>query len=220
MNDQKDEGPKLRVPKSQNINWEMSPVGAEAREALLGQKGHVLWFTGLSGSGKSTLTKGLDARLVAGGRLSYVLDGDNVRHGLNRDLGFDPEDRHENLRRIAEVGSLFAGLGAITMTAFISPYREDRQRAKKIVGEDRFVEIFVDTPLEECERRDKKGLYAKARAGEIKNFTGLDAPYEAPLKPDFTINTEGQDIEASLDAILEFLINRGIVPSLNTGRTL
>lgn len=176
-----------------NLTKHNFTVTRERREEVSKTKGKVLWFTGLSGSGKSTLANAFDDHLNRNGRSTYLLDGDNIRMGLNKDLGFSPEDRKENIRRIAEVAKLFADSGKVVLTAFISPYEEDRQMAKDIIGED-YVEIFVDVPLETCEERDPKGLYKKARAGEIKGFTGIDAPYIAPtspnlhLKNDFTID--------------------------------
>tara|TARA_S200002703_G_C3797460_1_gene246264 strand:- start:1861 stop:2460 length:600 start_codon:yes stop_codon:yes gene_type:complete len=176
-----------------NLTKHNFTVTRERREEVSKTKGKVLWFTGLSGSGKSTLANAFDDFLNKNHRSTYLLDGDNIRMGLNKDLGFSPEDRKENIRRIAEVAKLFADSGKVVLTAFISPYEEDRQMAKDIIGED-YVEIFVDVPLETCEERDPKGLYKKARAGEIKGFTGIDAPYEAPkspnlhLKGDFTVD--------------------------------
>lgn len=193
-----------------HIYRQTSDVSPEMREALLGQKGAVLWLTGLSGSGKSTLARAVEKTLVEKGHLAYVLDGDNIRHGLNRDLGFSPEERAENIRRVGEVAKLFADAGVIVITAFISPYRADRAAARKIQGE-RFLEIFVDAPLEVCESRDPKGLYRKARAGEITDFTGLDAPYEPPEEPDLTIDTTKQSVEAAVEAILKELARRGIL---------
>ncbi|MGF1533231.1 MAG: adenylyl-sulfate kinase [Bernardetiaceae bacterium] len=176
-----------------------------AREDLLAQRGCVLWFTGLSGSGKSTLAQQLEHQLHREGRLTQLLDGDNIRSGLNADLGFDPQSRHENIRRIAEVARLFVQTGVITLVSFISPMIEDRTLARAIIGAADFKEIFVDTPLSVCESRDVKGLYAKARAGEIRQFTGIDAPYEAPPKPDIHIFTENQTIEESLTALRQQL---------------
>ena len=178
---------------NKNLTKHNFTVTRERREEVSNTKGKVLWFTGLSGSGKSTLANAFDDYLNKNCRSTYLLDGDNIRMGLNKDLGFSPEDRKENIRRIAEVAKLFADSGKVVLTAFISPYEEDRQMAKDIIGED-YVEIFVDVPLETCEERDTKGLYKKARAGEIKGFTGIDAPYESPkspnlhLKGDFTID--------------------------------
>lgn len=165
----------------------------------------VLWFTGLSGSGKSTIASKLEERLFKQGVQTYALDGDNIRSGLNRGLGFSREDRFENNRRISEVAKLFMDAGMLTITAFISPLKEDRDQAKNIIGRENFLEIFVNTPLEICEERDVKGFYAKARAGEIKNFTGISAPYEAPEAPDFEIKTEEESVEESVERLLKFL---------------
>jgi len=172
------------------------------------QKGHpafLIWFTGLSGSGKSTLANLVEVALCEKGIHTYVLDGDNIRNGINKDLSFSPEDRTENIRRIAEVGNLCVDAGLVTLAAFVSPYREDRENIKAIVGTEQFIEIYVNTSLEECERRDVKGLYKKARAGEIQNMTGISAPYEAPLHPDLEIVTDQQTIEASVKTIMDFL---------------
>ena len=206
-------------PKADNIRWHGSTVNAAQRGALLRQRGCVLWFTGLSGSGKSTLACALEAALIADGHLAYVLDGDNIRHGLNRDLGFSPEDRHENIRRIGDVAALFADAGVIAITAFISPYREDRAQARAIV-EGRlhapFFEIFVDTPVEVCEQRDPKGLYRKARAGEIQAFTGISAPYEAPQHPDLALPTTTLGPDACVARLKAFLAERKICLAVDT----
>lgn len=165
----------------------------------------VIWFTGLSGSGKSTVANLVEQALFEKGVHTYSLDGDNVRSGLNKGLTFSKEDRRENLRRIAELGKLFADSGTVVIASFISPLKADRDYLKSIIGEEDFVEVFVNTSLEECERRDVKGLYAKARAGEIKNFTGIDAPYEAPEQPDIEIETEKEELEASVAKVLNYL---------------
>ena len=170
-------------------------------------KGFTLWFTGLSGSGKSTIANRVEQELFKKGLKTYTLDGDNIRTGINRGLGFSEEDRHENLRRIAEVAKLFVDAGIITIGAFVSPLEKDRELIKSIIGENDFIEIFVDTSLEECERRDVKGLYKKARAGEIKNFTGIDAPYEAPKHPDILIETEKESIEEAVQKVINFVEN-------------
>lgn len=183
-----------QIPKASNIVNHASLVSAELRQRKLGQSGCVLWFTGYSGSGKSTLATALEKALIDDHHFAYVLDGDNVRHGLNRDLGFAAEDRTENIRRIGEVANLFADAGVITLTAFISPYRADRQLAREVIGSDRFREVYLTTPLEVCEERDPKGLYKKARAGEIGEFTGISAPYEPPLNPDVIIDTSANDL--------------------------
>src|SRR6202045_1304525 len=176
-----------------NITRHEGHVNREERSSLLKQKGCTIWFTGLSGSGKSTIAYTLEHALVQRGHLAYVLDGDNIRHGLNKNLGFSAADREENIRRIGEVAKLFADCGVIGMTSFISPYRKDRDtvRALHVAASLPFVEIHVNTPIETCEKRDPKGLYKKARAGELKNFTGIDDPYEPPLKPEMTIDATG-----------------------------
>jgi len=193
-----------------NLTRHTGSVTRRDRERLLGQHGAVVWFTGLSGSGKSTLACALEAKLIAAGRLAYVLDGDNVRHGLCKDLGFSPADRTENIRRIGHVAALLAESGAIVLTAFISPYRSDRAAARTIVG-DRFVEVFVDTPLGVCEARDPKGLYAKARRGEIAEFTGVSAPYEAPERPELHLMSGTSSIEELTSTVHQFLENRGFL---------
>ena len=175
------------------------------REVLHGHKSYLLWFTGLSGSGKSTLANLVEIALHKQGLSTYILDGDNIRQGINKDLSFAPEDRTENIRRIAEISNLMLDAGIITLAAFVSPYIKDREEVKQIVGKDNFIEIFVNTSLEECERRDVKGLYKKARSGEIKNMTGISAPYEAPIKPNLEVVTDGQPIEETVKIILEFL---------------
>ena len=175
------------------------------KEALLHQKGVMLWFTGLSGSGKSTVAIALERELQQRGLLCRILDGDNIRSGINSNLGFSAEDRRENIRRIAEVGKLFVDTGIITIAAFISPTEEIRQMAQEIIGKDDFKEIYISTPLEECERRDVKGLYARARRGEVKNFTGISAPFEAPAHPALTLDTSRLPLEESVKRLLEFL---------------
>jgi len=175
------------------------------REVKQGNKAFLLWFTGLSGSGKSTLANLVEVALHKQNKSTYVLDGDNIRQGINKDLSFAPEDRSENIRRIAEVSKLMVHAGIITLAAFVSPYLKDRALVKKIVGKNNFIEIFVNTSLEECEHRDVKGLYKKARSGEIKNMTGISAPYEAPVKPNLEVVTDGQPIEESVKIILEFI---------------
>lgn len=175
------------------------------KEALLQQNGVVLWMTGLSGSGKSTIAKGLENELHQAGYLTIILDGDNVRSGINNNLGFAEEDRIENIRRIAEVAKLFLNCGIITICSFVSPTKDIRDLAKKIIGEKDFIEIFINTPFEVCETRDVKGLYAKARKGEIKNFTGLDAPFEAPENPSLEIKTANQTIDESVVEVYKFL---------------
>jgi adenylylsulfate kinase len=195
--------------KATNIVWHAHSVTRAEREKKFGHRGCTVWMTGLSGSGKSTLANALDDALWQRGIRSYVLDGDNIRHGLNKDLGFSPEDRTENIRRIGEVARLFTDAGIINTTAFISPYREDRDRARSIQGEGDFVEVYVKASVEACEQRDTKGLYAKARAGQIKEFTGISAPYEEPARPEVTVDTEGQSVEESLAVILAYLEEKG-----------
>lgn len=201
--------------KATNITWHEGHVDREAREKLLKQKGALIWFTGLSGSGKSTIAFTLEHALVERGHMAYCLDGDNVRHGLNKNLGFSADDRKENIRRIAEVGKLFVDAGIVTCTAFISPYRGDRDDAREVVG-DRFIEVFVDTPLDVCEERDPKGLYKKARAGEIKGFTGIDDPYEAPEKPEVVINTANLSPQEATVQLVELLEQRGYIEKLTS----
>lgn len=180
-------------------------LSREDKEALLGQRGVMLWFTGLSGSGKSTVAVALERELHRRGRLCRILDGDNIRSGINANLGFSEADRKENIRRIAEVSKLFVDTGIITIAAFISPTEEMRQMAAEIIGRNDFKEIYISTPLEECERRDVKGLYAKARLGEIKNFTGISAPFEAPVAPDLSIDTSAVSLEESVRMLLALL---------------
>jgi adenylylsulfate kinase len=175
------------------------------REALHGHKSYLIWFTGLSGSGKSTIANLVETALHKKGISTYILDGDNIRQGINKDLSFAPQDRSENIRRIAEISNLMLEAGVVTLAAFVSPYIKDREGVKHIVGADNFIEIYVNTTLEECERRDVKGLYKKARKGEIKNMTGVSSPYEAPTNPDFEVVTDGQSIENSVQSILKFL---------------
>jgi len=197
--------------KATNIVWHAHTVTRDEREAKFGHRGCTIWLTGLSGSGKSTLANALDDVLLQRGIRSFVLDGDNIRHGLNKDLGFSPEDRTENIRRIGEVAKLFTDAGVINVTAFISPYREDRNRARAAQKEGDFIEVYVRASLEECERRDTKGLYARARAGQIKEFTGISAPYEEPEAAELVVETEGRTVEESLGDILSFLQARGYV---------
>lgn len=175
------------------------------REALHGHKSYLIWFTGLSGSGKSTLANLIEVELHKKGLSTYILDGDNIRRGINKNLSFNPEDRTENIRRIGEIANLMLDAGVITLAAFVSPYIKDREGVMQIVGPENFIEIYVNTSIEECERRDVKGLYKKARKGEIKDMTGISAPYEAPINPDLEIVTDGQSIEESVQSILKFL---------------
>jgi len=193
---------------STNLTKHSFLVSRQQRESNNGHPGLVVWFTGLSGSGKSTIANELDVELNKRGLRTYILDGDNVRMGLNKDLGFSPESRKENIRRISEVAKLFADSGAIVMTAFISPYREDRDSARDVIGRD-YVEVFVNTPIKECIKRDPKGLYKKAIAGEIKGFTGIDAPYEQPLSPE--ISLDNLSIEDSLALLMDLLRTKCII---------
>jgi len=196
-----------------NITWHEGHVGRPEREKLLGQKGATLWFTGLSGSGKSTIAFTLEHVLVQQGRLAYVLDGDNIRHGLNKNLGFSAADREENIRRIGEVARLFADAGLIVMTSFISPYRKDRDtvRALHAAAGLPFVEIHVATPIETCETRDPKGLYKKARAGELKGFTGVDDPYEPPTQPEIALDATNTSPQEAAMQLLDFLRQKGLI---------
>ena len=202
----------MTVQKATNITWHEGHVEREHRYALLQQRGATVWFTGLSGSGKSTVAYTVEHALVERGRLAYVLDGDNIRHGLNKNLGFSPEDRTENIRRIGEVAKLFADTGVLTFTSFISPYRADRDLVRKIHEDGKlpFIEVFVKAPVEVCETRDPKGLYKKARAGEIKEFTGISAPYEEPLKPEMVLETATMDPKVCAAAVLEYLDKHGL----------
>jgi len=198
--------------KSTNITWHETKIEKKRREDLKGHKGVVLWFTGLSGSGKSTLANEAERLLFERGFHTYVLDGDNIRHGLNKDLGFSPEDREENIRRIGEVACLFASAGLITMTAFISPYRSDREKARKLQSNGSFLEIFCRCSLSVCEERDTKGLYKKARAGQIPEFTGISAPYEEPLDPELIIETDNETVDESAKKVISFLEEKGFIP--------
>lgn len=197
--------------KATHITWHDHTVSRQDREELLGQSGALLWFTGLSASGKSTVANALTCRLHQMSKLTYVLDGDNIRHGLNKNLGFSPEDRKENIRRIAEVGRLFVDAGLIATTAFISPYREDRDSARALIGSERFVEIFVKASLETCRQRDPKGLYEKAMRGEIKEFTGISAPYEEPLNPEITLDADTLTVEEEVEQIIRYLKEQKII---------
>jgi adenylyl-sulfate kinase len=203
--------------RSPNTTRTSGRVARADRERLLGQRGCVVWLTGLSGSGKSTLAQRLERRLVDAGRLAFVLDGDNLRHGLCGDLGFAPEDRTENIRRAGEVAALLAEVGAVVLAAFISPYRADRQRVRQTVGDVRFLEVHVDAPLAVCEARDPKGLYRKARAGEIPEFTGIDAPYEPPEAPAVRVDTGALGIDEAAAAIERVLLAGGFLPAPASG---
>ena len=199
--------------KATNVHWHEGDISREHRSRLLGQKGATLWFTGLSGSGKSTVAVALEGALYEAGRLSYRLDGDNVRLGINKNLGFSAEDRTENIRRIGEIAKLFVDTGVIALSSFVSPYREDRDTVRQLheeAGMD-FIEVFVDVPLDVAESRDLKGLYKKARAGEIKNFTGIDDPYEAPLNAEVILNSHEMSLQEEVDTLLNVLRERGII---------
>lgn len=204
--------PSAPARKATNIVWHPGNVTRDDREKITGHKGCTVWFTGLSGSGKSTIAVAVEKALWDRGVSSYILDGDNIRHGLNADLGFSPEDRTENIRRIGEVAKLFTDAGVVNLTAFISPYRADRDRVRGIMGPGDFVEAFVDCPIEECERRDVKGLYAKARAGKIPEFTGISAPYEEPLRPEILLPTGELSEEQSVAKVLAYLEAHGYIP--------
>lgn len=195
--------------KSTNITWHHGHVTRRERERMLEQRGVTIWLTGLSGSGKSTLAVAAEGVLHERGHAAYVLDGDNVRHGLNKNLGFSPEDRTENIRRIGEVAKLFTDAGLITLTSFISPYRADRDAVRAIMPPGDFLEVYVDASLETCESRDVKGLYAKARAGEIPEFTGISAPYEAPESPELVLDTNRQTVEESVGRLIGYLEEKG-----------
>lgn len=197
--------------KSTNITWHEADIKKEDREKLNGHKAVVLWFTGLSGSGKSTLAHAVENALYDKGCRTYVLDGDNIRHGLNKNLGFSPEDRTENIRRIGEVAKLFIDAGVIAMTAFISPYRDDRDQARAIAGPGNFIEVYVKADLDVCESRDPKGLYKKARAGQIPEFTGISAPYEEPLAAEIVVDTGKSSLEECTKAVLDYLREHGII---------
>jgi adenylylsulfate kinase len=195
--------------KATNITWHEGHVSRQERETRLRQRGALVWLTGLSGSGKSTIAFTLEHALVQQGFLAYVLDGDNIRHGLNKNVGFSAEDRAENIRRIAEVGKLFVDAGLLTVTSFISPYRADRDNARAVVGAGDFFEVYCEAPLEVCEQRDPKGLYKKARAGEIKGFTGIDDPYEHPLEPELVLHTGTLTPQEASVKLLEMLESAG-----------
>ncbi len=198
--------------KSKNIVWHQAHVVKEDREKKFGYRGVILWFTGLSGSGKSTLAHEVERILFERGIHTYVLDGDNIRHGLNKDLGFSPEDREENIRRIGEVAHLFAQAGVVAMTAFISPYKKDRDQVRSLAASGEFVEIYVKCSLEACEKRDTKDLYKKARAGQIPEFTGISAPYEEPDHPQLIVETDKEDLQESTRKVIRYLEAKGIVP--------
>ncbi|MCY8231614.1 adenylyl-sulfate kinase [Priestia endophytica] len=196
---------------STNITWHESGVTKQDRRKKIGHHSFILWFTGLSGSGKSTIANAVAHRLFQEGINEYVLDGDNIRFGLNKNLGFSAEDRTENIRRIGEVSKLFVDSGQVVLTAFISPFIEDRKQVREIVEENEFVEVYIDCNLEECERRDPKGLYQKARAGEIKDFTGISSPYESPENPEITVHSDQYSVEECVDQIVAYLKNENFI---------
>lgn len=200
------------TPKSRNIVWHPRSVTRADREAIAGHKAATIWLTGLSGSGKSTIAVEVEKRLWNRGVHAFVLDGDNVRYRLNKDLGFSPADRTENIRRIGEVANLFNEAGIITLTAFISPYRSDRDQSRAIMADGDFIEVYVECPLEVCEQRDPKGLYKKARAGKIPEFTGISAPYEPPVKPELVLRTDQFNEDECCDLLLNYLESAGIIP--------
>jgi bifunctional enzyme CysN/CysC len=192
--------------RSQNVHWQALDIDRAAHARLKNQSPRVLWFTGLSGSGKSTIANAVEKRLNMMNRHTFLLDGDNIRHGLNKDLGFTEADRIENIRRVGEVAKLMTDAGLIVLTAFISPFRAEREMVRRMIPEGEFVEIFVDTPLEVAEARDVKGLYRKARAGELKNFTGIDSPYEPPERPDIVVNTVDMTVDEAADHIVRAIL--------------
>lgn len=202
---------KVMINETVNVVWHFSTVNKGQRRKLNNHKSSVIWITGLSASGKSTLANALECRLHEIGIHSYLLDGDNIRYGLNKDLGFSPEDRQENIRRIAEVAKLFVDAGIMVITAFISPYREDREMARQLVERGEFIEIYTKCPLDICEKRDPKGLYKKARAGQIPEFTGITAPYEEPENPEIIIETSKNNIEKSVNQIIMYLLKQKII---------
>ena len=195
--------------KATNVHWHEHRVSSDERKKLKGHGSCVLWFTGLSGSGKSTIANTVDHKLAEMGKHTYLLDGDNIRQGLNKNLGFSAEDRTENIRRIGEVSKLFTDAGLITLTAFISPYREDRDSVRELLADGEFIEVFVKASLETCEGRDPKGLYKKARAGEIKGFTGIDAPYEEPENAEIVLDSDAKGIDELADEVIVALKSRG-----------
>lgn len=199
------------MTKATNITWHASTVTKSDRRVQNGHGSVVLWFTGLSGSGKSTIANAVSSELYRQGINEYVLDGDNIRHGLNKDLGFSDYDRTENIRRIGEVAKLFVDSGAIVTTAFISPFRSDRDQVRALFEEREFIEVFVDCPIDECERRDPKQLYAKARRGEIKDFTGIDSPYEAPKRPEIILRSDLLSVEEAVHQVLAYLQEKNII---------
>lgn len=199
------------MSKSTNITWHDAGITKQERREQNNHHSFVLWFTGLSGSGKSTVANAVAKALFDKNIRNYVLDGDNVRFGLNKNLGFSAEDRTENIRRIGEVSKLFVDSGQVVLTAFISPFQEDRAQVREILEGNEFLEVYVECPLEECEKRDPKGLYKKARSGEIRDFTGIDSPYESPANPEVTINTSTQSVEGCVQTVIEYLSNRKFI---------
>lgn len=199
------------APKATNLTWHAGEIDREGRARAHGHRGATLWLTGLSGSGKSTLAHRVERLLIERGVHAYVLDGDNVRHGLCRDLGFSSEDRHENIRRVGEVAKLFTDAGVVVITAFVSPYRADRDEVRALLAPGDFVEVHVAADLATCESRDPKGLYAKARRGEIRDFTGIDAPYEAPNDPELRVDTGAESVDASAARVIAWLEARGVI---------
>ena len=198
-------------PKAKNIVWHQASVDRLKRAEVRGHKSAIIWFTGLSGSGKSTLANAVNMALFQADISTYVLDGDNIRHGLCKDLGFSDFDREENIRRIGEVAKLFLDAGIVVLTAFVSPFREDRKKARQLVGEGDFLEIFCAADLKVCEQRDTKGLYAKARLGEIKDFTGISSPYEKPESPELIINTGEEDLDKCVNSVIKKLVEMEII---------
>jgi len=194
-----------------NLHFHKHRVSRELKEVRNNHKSRVIWFTGLSGSGKSTVANATEKLLHDKGLQTYILDGDNIRLGLNKDLGFSPQDRTENIRRITEVAKLFADSGSIVLTAFISPYKEDRNSARQIIGDEDFIEVFVSADVSVCESRDPKGLYKKARAGEIKGFTGIDAPYEEPINPELVVETDKYDVLECANQVIDYLVKKNII---------
>ena len=199
-------------PKATNIVWHQASVDRDTRSEQRGHSSSILWFTGLSGAGKSTLANAVNAALFERGLATYVLDGDNVRHGLCKDLGFSDADREENIRRIGEVAKLFLDAGVIVLTAFVSPFRADRDKARALVSTGDFIEIHCAADLSVCEERDTKGLYAKARAGEIKEFTGISSPYEAPEQPELNVNAGNNSLDSCVDQVIRYLVDKKIIP--------
>lgn len=200
-------------PASRNVVWHEATITRSDRERLNNHRGVILWFTGLSGSGKSTLAHAVEAQLFERGCRTFVLDGDNVRHGLCADLGFSDSDRQENIRRIGEVAKLFMEAGVITLAAFVSPFRADRDRVRALVAEEDYIEVYCQASLDVCEQRDVKGLYAKARAGQIPEFTGISSPYEAPEAAELQIDTGSRSLEECVAQVLEYLASKGVIPA-------